>query len=312
MQGNQNQENVQRSNEEIVADLTELLNSLFEPKNLMSNSYLTKRALGITFEIPVRFIYDENHVRSICSDLNLLNKALEQAENVVITKKGDHIENVRPKKDQSKTNIRINDINKEDQEELKKHVYSFVGSPDDIITWVVNTSLNTATVVCKDEQIASQLFQKLSQTPLKDSHLNCSLHFESLYISALEYIQKRKKEYPRTNQPYYYPNYSMQQPYYYPPMNMGYMKNMYENPNTFYQNPNMGAPMNINGGGNMKNGGGYYRGNNRKTFNKRGGGGGGKFYKGKKPYGGRKEDQPSNIEVNDNEFPPLSNEEGNE
>jgi hypothetical protein len=88
---------------------------------------------------------------------------------------------------------------------------------------------------------------------------------------------------------------------------------MYENPNTFYQNPNMGAPMNMNGGGNMMKSGGFYRGNNRKNFNnKRGGGGGGKFYKGKKPYSGRKGDQPSNIEVNDNEFPPLSNEEGNE
>jgi hypothetical protein len=74
IQGNQNQENVQRSNEEIVADLKELLNSLFDPKNLMNNSYLTKRAQGITFEIPVRFIYEENHIRNICSDPNLLNK----------------------------------------------------------------------------------------------------------------------------------------------------------------------------------------------------------------------------------------------
>jgi hypothetical protein len=106
-------------------------------------------------------------------------------------------------------------------------VYSFVSSQDDIITWSVNPALNTATVVCKDEQNASQLFQMLTQTPFKGSLLNCSLNFESLYISALEYIQKRKREYPRPNQPYYYPNYSMQQPYYYPPMNMGYMKSIF-------------------------------------------------------------------------------------
>ncbi len=101
-------------------------------------------------------------------------------------------------------------------------------------------------------------------------------------------------------------------PYYFNPMNMNYM-----NPNPYYQS----GPMNTGNGGNFKTGG-YYGGRGgskqllwtyllillgrgRGGFNKRGGRGG---FRGKKNYF-KSGDQPSNVEVNDNEFPPLSNEE---
>jgi hypothetical protein len=91
----------------------------------------------------------------------------------------------------------------------------------------------------------------LSRFTQKDSTLDCSLNDESLYISALDNIQKRKKtgaDYQPRN--FYYPNFNMN-PYYYNPMNMNYM-----NPNPYFQ----GGPMNPTNGGGMKTGGGFYGG----------------------------------------------------
>mmetsp|Transcript_18273 Transcript_18273/g.15928 ORF Transcript_18273/g.15928 Transcript_18273/m.15928 type:complete len:89 (+) Transcript_18273:102-368(+) len=62
-----------RTDEQIVADLVAKLDYLFNPNNLMRNSYLTKRANGISFEIPIRFIYEEFSVKTITQDSNLIH-----------------------------------------------------------------------------------------------------------------------------------------------------------------------------------------------------------------------------------------------
>jgi len=51
---------------------------------------------------------------------------------VTIIKKGNVIETVRPAKTKLRTNIKINELNKFDSEELKKHVYSLVANQDDV------------------------------------------------------------------------------------------------------------------------------------------------------------------------------------
>jgi hypothetical protein len=59
-------------------------------------------------------------------------KALEKAQNVTIIRKGDIIESVKPAKNKLRTNVKITDSNKFDPEDLKKHVYSFVGNQEDV------------------------------------------------------------------------------------------------------------------------------------------------------------------------------------
>jgi hypothetical protein len=69
---------------------------------------------------------------AIVNPLTNFYKALEKAENVVLVKKGDAIELVKPKRDQLKISIRISGVEPKDSEELKTHVYSLVSNTDDV------------------------------------------------------------------------------------------------------------------------------------------------------------------------------------
>jgi len=109
-QGQQNQQNLQRTEEELVAELTPVLEGMFYFDNIVKNSYLVNRALGVGFEIPVKYIYEENTIRSRCSDEKIVNQALLSAKNLVTTKKDDKITTVRPSKTSLKTIIRLSQV----------------------------------------------------------------------------------------------------------------------------------------------------------------------------------------------------------
>ena len=59
-------------------------------------------------------------------------KALERAENVLVNKKGDVIDSVKPKHDQLKKNITVKGIAREDETEFKQLVNSLEGSKDGV------------------------------------------------------------------------------------------------------------------------------------------------------------------------------------
>jgi hypothetical protein len=158
---------------------------------------------------------------------------------------------------------------------------------------------------------------------LQDAPIDCQLNFESLYISALENVKKRSSkkynDYPQNRQ-YMQPTYTMA-PFFFNQMNNGYMKNYYAPPTNFYMPTTgydrpmntMGMPMNPNINGNINRPQNYYNksgGTGRRVFNKKTRGNRGRYQKnGYKPSNNTQ----SKVEVNDSDFPPLSNEnQGNQ
>jgi hypothetical protein len=47
---------------------------MFQIDNLSKSSYLVNRSTGVSFEIPVKWIYEEYTIRSRCSDERLINQ----------------------------------------------------------------------------------------------------------------------------------------------------------------------------------------------------------------------------------------------
>jgi len=265
--------------EEIINELVGIINGLFDPANLINNQYFVFKTVGTTsFELPIKWIYEERSVKAKSEDINLINRALEKAENVALIKTGDQIEIVKPKKDKNKIKLTIG-LDKRDPEELKKHVYSLVAAPEDIILWQPNQSINLATVILKDEVTAADLYDKLIKTPFRGATPTCTLEDEQAYITALDNVQRKKP----ISSNYMYNNFQGYSPMY--PQMYGYNQMMY---------PQMGGkPV-------------YYQGGKKPWLpNKKSGG---KFYNGKKPM--RKAD--SKVEVNDNDFPPLDNDDPEE
>jgi len=295
-----------------VADVVAIVNRLFDPKNLINNAYLVSRSKGTTFEIPVLYIYEEFSVRNKTQNIELIDQALEKAENVYLVKRNEKIEAIKPKVEQIKAKITILGVEEADKEQLNEFAQGFLSNPDDILSWSFNKQMNLIILNCKDEEIAFNLYNNLTKNSFKGSSLQCSLDFLTLYISALENVKKNKKN--KTYQPQYRPNNNyMMNPYnqmYYPQMQYGY--NMYGNPNMYTQgNINMGVPMNMqnNGMGSSPNGNFYNNNYQKRNFypNKRGG-----FNKYRNKNNFSKRNNPSNINMNENEFPPLNNEGGNE
>jgi hypothetical protein len=303
----------QQDQELTIERLTHNLNNLFEPSNLQNNAYLVSKAAGASFHIPVKFIYDENSIKALTYDKNLIDQAIERAENVTPIKKSDIIEYVKPTTDQLRKTIIVKGITKDSENDFRELVDKFEGAQEGIINWLYNPQLNVINIVCRDEKVGSELYNYLSSQTFRDSVIDCALNFESLYISALELLKKRPKrpiDHQKNRGGYMMPQYQMP-PYYFNPMNNGYMRNFYPPPNFFMpgqmnpmampMNPNINGP-NIRGGPQQMH---YKNSGKRGGFNKRQPGKrGGRYNK----NGGYKQNQPTNVEVNDSDFPPLSNE----
>jgi hypothetical protein len=319
---NQHAFNSQYNEEELIEEITQILNNLFEPNNLSNNAYLVFKAQGVTFHIPVRCIYEEKSIKAKTLDKDIINKAIEKAENCTATKRGDVIEYVKPKIDSLRKNISVKGTLRENENEFKQFVYAFTGAQEGIVSWNLNPQLSVTSIICRDEKFATDLFNYLSKTQYKDAPIDCQLNFESLYISALENVKRRKKlnDYPQ-NRPYMVPTYQQMAPFFFNQMNNGYIKNYYQPPTNFYMpNPGFDRPMNTMGmsmnpniNGSMNRPQNYYNksgGTGRRVFNKKPRGNRGRYQKnGYKPSS----HQPTNVEVNDSDFPPLSNEnQGNQ
>jgi hypothetical protein len=268
-----------KTEEEIFQELVSTFNNMFQYENLLNNSYLVHRT-NISFDIDIKVIYEEFTVKSITSNEKLINQALEATDNVIVKKRGDTIETVRPKKNTLRITLRINNLNKSDSDELKQIAIGFIEGADQI-KWDFNHNIGIVTVVCKNEQTAETLYNKLSTLTFKGNQLDVALSEESLYISASDNIMNRKKGSGYGGRPFMNP----------------YQMNFY-NP---YMYP---APMY----GNMQ--GGYSGGGYNKGGYKRGGKfGGGKRGSGKYSRGGYKKND-ANFEVTEQDFPRLG--EGNE
>jgi len=296
--------------EELLAEVTQIVNRLFDPKNLINNAYLVKYSKGTNFEIPVEFIYNEYSIREKTQNKEIIDQALQNAPNVSVVIRGERIDSVKPKVEQTRSRITVYGIEEGQREELQKFVNQFLTNPDDILSWSFNNQLTLTILNCKDEDIASDLYKHLTTNSFKGSSLQCSLDFLNLYISALENIKKRKKaknyQQSRPNNNFYMNPYQMQAFY---QMQMSYM-NMYGNQN-YYRPQNMGGPMNMQPNSNMGTSpeGKYHNnGYQKKPFNSKRGG----FNKHRnKNFGNRRDNSNVNVPINDNDFPPLNNEEGN-
>jgi len=302
------------NNQELTIErLTHNLNNLFEPSNLQNNAYLVSKAIGASFHIPAKFIYDENSIKALTYDRLLIDQAIERAENVTAIKKGDIIEYVKPTTDQLRKTIIVKGITKDSENDFRELVDKFEGAQEGIINWIYNPQLNVINIVCRDEKVGSELYNYLSSQTFRDSVIDCALNFESLYISALELLKKRPKrpiDHQKNRNFNMMPQYQMP-PYYFNPMNNGYMRNFYPPPNFFMPGQmNMGMGMNPNINAPSNRGGAPYAYKNsgrRGGFGKKPQGGkrgGGRYNK----NGGYKQSHPTNVEVNDSDFPPLSNE----
>jgi hypothetical protein len=157
----------QNNEDELIEELTQILNNLFDPNNLSNNAYLVYKALGVTFHIPVRFIYEENSIKAKTLDKEIINKAIERAENVSTSKKGDIIEYVKPKTDSLRKNISVKGTLRETESEFKQLVYAFQGAKEGIVNWNLNPQLNVTSISCRDEKFANDLFNYLSKTQFK-------------------------------------------------------------------------------------------------------------------------------------------------
>lgn len=268
-----NNSNRTKTDEEVIQELTAFFTNMFQYENLLNNSYLVHRT-NISFDIEIRYIYEEFTVKAITSDTKLINKALEATDNIIIKKKGDEIETIRPKKNTLRIILRINHLNKSDSDELKQVAFSYVESAD-ISKWDYNISIGILTVVCRTEKAAQTLFDKFRENPFKGNQLEVQLSDEGLFISASENVTNKKKG--------GFGNRG------------GFMPYPMYNPYQFMYPPQMyGMPMN----------GGGYSGGYSKGYNKRGKFGGGKRGGGKYPRGGNR-DNKANFEMNEQEFPEL-------
>lgn len=311
----ESEQTVTQSNpEELLAEITQILNRLFDPKNLINNAYLVKYSKGTNFEIPIEVLYQEYSIREKTTNKEIIDQALLNAENVSVVIRGEKIDAVKPKVEQTKSKVTVIGVEDAHKDEFQQFVNGFLSNPDDILSWSYNNQMNLTILNCKDEDVASNLYEKLTTNSFKGSSLQCSLEFLNLYISALENIKKRKKnktyQQPRPNPNYYVNPYQMQQAYY--QMQMGYM-NMYGNQNYYRgQNMNMGGSMNMQGGNGMgpSDGKYYNNGYQKRTFNNYKRGGFNKYRN--RNYGNRSNDPNVNVPINDNDFPPLNNEEGND
>lgn len=322
-------------NEQIIDALVQALNELFNPAKIVQNHYLVSKASGVSFQIPIHYIYEEYSIKSITTNKFLINRAIEKAENVTTIKAGEIIDSVKPTTEQLRKAIVIKGIKKEDELAMQQLVNKCEGVQEGTLSWRYNSHLNVINIICTDEKTASDLYNYLLHTTFRDAPIDCTLNFENLYISALENIKSRPKgpggfQGGFKQQKNFYPPYFVPGPQYsmyssydpYTGMNGGGYKNYYSQPNYYMQRQggydNRGInPMNVSGGQggagpNNRSQQNYYNKNQqgggdhlgRKGFNKKPQGKRGGRYQ-KNGYN-RASNPSSNVEVNDSTFPPLS------
>jgi len=316
---------VELSREEQIQSLTQLLENLFDPNNLVNNLYLIQKAQNNNFEIPIKFVYMERSVKGITTDRDTINEALNNASNVVVLKKDGYVTAVKPKQNELQRKVDVKNIPLEKKDSFKAYVYSIEEIKDSIINLKFNPQIKITSIICKDEASASLLFEKLTSNQFEEETLDCALSTESLYISAIENQNRKSRGLnnnlpinpygmnPQMNPMYGYNPYGGYNPYqmsgYYgmPQNNFYVTKDNYSNMNHYYNNPAGGqgyakTGYNGNASGYKKPYNPNYKSGDKKPHLKRGG---------KQPRDNKnfkynnKGAKSSNIEVNETEFPPL-------
>jgi len=317
---------VELSREEQIESLTQLLENLFDPNNLVNNLYLIQKAQNNNFEIPIKFVYMERSVKGITTDRDTINEALNNASNVVVLKKDGYVTAVKPKQNELQRKVDVKNIPLEKKDSFKAYVYSIEELKDSIINLKFNPSIKITSIICKDEASASLLFEKLTSNQFEEETLDCALSTESLYISAIENQNRKSRNFNNSHQvnqgygmnaqynpmlgynPYGGYNPYQMAGYYGMPQNNFYVTNNYSNMNHYYNNPAGGQNYKTGYNGNASGykkpyNPNYKAGDNKKPHLKRGGA--------KQPrdknfkYGNKAGAKSSSIEVNETEFPPL-------
>jgi len=311
---------VELTREEQIESLTQLLQNLFDPNNLVNNLYLIQKAQNHNFEIPIKFVYMERSVKGITTDRDTINEALNNASNVVVLKKDGYVTAVKPKQNDLQRKVDVKNIPLEKKDAFKTFVYSFEEIKDSIINMKFNPQIKITSIICKDEASASLLYEKLTTIKFDEEVVDCALSTESLYISAIETQNRKSRAFPNPINPVYgvnpqmnpmfgynpYAGFPYQMANYYGmPQNNFYVTNNYSSMNHYYNNPNgtQGygkAGYNGNASGYKKPYNPNYKSDDKKPHMKRGG-------KQPRDKNFKHSSKPSTkaIEVNENEFPPL-------
>jgi hypothetical protein len=191
---------VKKSREELVEELTQFFEKLFEASNIVNNSYLVQRAQNEYFEIPIKFIYSERNVKNITQDREIVHEALEKNSNVVLKKKNDEVISITLKNFKLQRKIVIKNIPGNKIDAFKQFVNTLDENTNEKITnWNFNSQMNLVSVVCTDEASASQIYQRLSTSQFEGVNIDCSLASESLYISGMENLKKKAKSFKNPN-----------------------------------------------------------------------------------------------------------------
>lgn len=208
-----------------------------------------------------------------------MNQALLNAKNITVVTKNDIIEAIKPKPDYIKCNMSIKGVPGNIQNDLKLYIQSQV-QPDDIVDFTLNAGANLILIFLKDEQSATNLFNILHNQQFKNITLTCSLESTSLYIKALDSLQKMKSKGGNI--------FVNRYPF---PYNAG----------GYYNQFSGGYPMY------SKNTGGYGSYNGDSYRGKKYPGGRRGNYRGNKPrnYNGDNKNLDQNFVVDEKDFPPL-------
>jgi hypothetical protein len=331
---------VERPREEVVAELILIINNLFDFNNIVHNSYLIKRAKNEKFEVPIQVIYNENNIRNVSDDKDIVNEALEKSENIIVNKKDNNIHSVSLRNNELRRKITVQNIPREKRDAFKQFVISLNDAKEDTYNWNFN-KLNFANILCKDEETASNLYKLISTSKFEEEPLDCSLNSDNIYISGLENLKRKNRNYanPQTqmdfvnymnpinamnprNQMFYnnmmgFNPYMQGYPmnaYYNGASNNYYVTNHYRNMNNYHQNT---SPQNYVKPAQQTQNTNY----NKKpyTYNSSNNNNNQNYNNDKRAYAKKNNKQPrdknykynnkggarSNVVVNDNDFPPL-------
>jgi len=233
-----------KTEEELIEELTQLFETMFKQDNFRKNKYLINRS-NPYLEIPVKFIYDENGVRSKTMDRNIINKALNKCSQVSLINN----EYVKLKHTAIRNKLIVKGIEKIDEDDFRRLAESLI-SKDEIKVINYDPKFSIVYITLADDAGAQKLLHSLSEKKFREKNIDSAFHEENLYISMMQDIQAQ-----RPRQPYIPPQF--QGPYG-PMFSQG---PFYMNP---MMNPYMGYPQNPGYRGGYNNYGGF----ERKPFSK--------------------------------------------
>lgn len=207
---------VPMSEEEIVKNLTDELNSMFSRENLEKNPSLIFK-MNHSLEIPVIAIYKEKRISSICTNLALIREALNNSTSLTYNREKEIITpNIKPLKNKIILN-KIPDIEKDKILRVINQSPEYIHKVSD--KYIPN--IKSYTLILRTEESALSLIDKIKAAIAENSQLEIKLDYEELYLDLLQkgqdFLKYNQNSQPNFGYDQYYQNYG----YYYGMNNYG-------------------------------------------------------------------------------------------